>query len=325
MHTLLLADHPGPLTLTDRPSTEDFAPLPHGLTLDDAVARRAHQVGPGDLLLAEFTETPGGTGPRATEHIPDPYQADPHPLTACPCQGCETCDKVTAWTLADDSRTADIGWRYVCLAPSQDGEPCTIVLRNRPMAVIPADVVTRAEAARPRASTAGLVPVSAFNDAEAKLLAAAKDMLTLVAATLHHQFPAAAYLVLNRSADHDDYDSLRLHSVRDAHGAILREFDLLPSEDDLLPDAPEEITALWGSNDLRDTADVLDLIQRADQVAPYEFLNFLPPTAMRDDEANAERAPLGIPLAPESHCPQHGIACEPDDHIEPPTVNGEVI
>lgn len=322
MRTFTLAGHPDRLALPDRPTTDDFAPLPHGLTLDDAVAVRAHQVRPGDLLVAEFTD---GTGLRPTEHIPDPYPADPHPLAECPCTGCEACEEINDWTLGDHSRTADTGWRYVCLAPSQDGEPCTIVLRNRPMAVIPADVVARAQAARPRVSTAGLTPVSAFDDAQAKLCAAAKDMLTLVAATLHRQFPTAAYLVLTRSADYDDYDSLRLHSVRDAHGAILREFDLLPIEDDLLPDAPEEITTLWGSADPRDPGDVLNLIQRADQVAPYEFLKFLPSAAMRGNEANAERTPLGIPLDPEAVCPQHGTACEPDDHIEPPTVNGEVI
>ncbi|MFJ2627731.1 hypothetical protein ACIO6T_31095 [Streptomyces sp. NPDC087532] len=148
MRTLVLADHPGPLVLPDRPTTDDYPPLPHGLTLDDAVARRAHQVGPGDLLLAEFTDATG-TGPRPAEHIPDPYPAAPHPLSACPCTGCEACNAMDSWTLADHSRTADIGWRYVCLAPAEDGEPCTIVLRNRPMAVIPAGTVARARAQYP--------------------------------------------------------------------------------------------------------------------------------------------------------------------------------
>lgn len=148
MRTLPLADHPGPLVLPDRPTTTDYPPLPHGLTLDDAVARRAHQVGPGDLLLAEFTETTG-TGPRPAEHIPDPYPAAPHLLSACPCTGCEACNAMDSWTLADQGRTADTGWRYVCLAPAEDGEPCTIVLRNRPMAIIPAGAVARARAQYP--------------------------------------------------------------------------------------------------------------------------------------------------------------------------------
>ncbi|MEW2493848.1 hypothetical protein AB0942_09910 [Streptomyces nodosus] len=322
MHSFALAGHPGSLTLPERPVSDDFDPLPHGLTLGHAVAVRAHQVRPGDLLVAEFTD---GTGQRPTQHIPGPYPADPHPLADCPCQGCETCEEITTWTLGDHGRTADTPWRFVCLAPSQDDEPCTIVLRNQPFAVIPADVLTRAQAAQPRASTAGLVPVSAFDQAAADLSATAMDMLTLVAATLRHQFPTGAFLVLTRPTDYDDYDSVRLHSVRDAHGAILREFDLLPDDDALLPDAPEEITTLWGSADPRDPSDVLNLIQRADQVAPYEFLKFLPPAAMRGNEANAERTPLGIPLDPGALCPQHGTACEADDRIEPPTVNGEVI
>ncbi|MFF5019036.1 hypothetical protein [Streptomyces sp. NPDC001165] len=71
---MALADHPGPLTLPDRPTTDDFDPLPHNLTLDNAVAVRAHQVRPGDLLVAEFTDGP-------VQHIPGPYPADPHPLS----------------------------------------------------------------------------------------------------------------------------------------------------------------------------------------------------------------------------------------------------
>ncbi|QDN54052.1 hypothetical protein [Streptomyces sp. S1D4-20] len=304
MRTFTLADHPGPLTLPDRPTTDDFDPLPHGLTLDDAVAVRAHQVRPGDLLIAEFTD---GTGVRPTEHIPGPCPADPRPLSGCPCEGCETCDEVTAWTLGDHSRTADTLWRFVCLAPSEDGEPCTIVLRNRPVAVIPADTVARAQAALPRASTAGLAPRSAFDDAETVLRAAAKAMLALVATTLHHQFPTAAYLVLTRPADHDDYDAVRLDSVRDTRGGILRTFQESAQDDGLLPDVAEEFATLWGDADPRQTSDVLGLVQRADQVAPYEFLAFLPPSAMRGDEANAERTPLGIPLGPDARTEEPGV------------------
>ncbi|MCX5138357.1 hypothetical protein [Streptomyces sp. NBC_00338] len=30
-------------------------------------------------------------------------------------------------------------------------------------------------------------------------------------------------------------------------------------------------------------------------------------------------------FTPQTACPEHGQACEPDDHAEPPTVNGEVL
>lgn len=145
-------------------------------------------------------------------------------------------------------------------------------------------------------TTAALTPVSAFDDAEAQLCAAAKAMLTLVGATLHAQFPTGAYLVLTRPVDYDDYDSVRLDSVRDAQGAIVREFEGSPEEDHPLPTVPMEIAVLWGAGDPRTTSDVLNLVQRADQVAPYEFLKFLPPEAMQHGEENAERTPLGIPL-----------------------------
>ncbi|MFJ9416655.1 hypothetical protein ACIRPT_21035 [Streptomyces sp. NPDC101227] len=144
MRTLVLADSSDTLPLTDRPTADDFPPLPHGLTLSDVVAVRAHQVKLGDLVVAQFSD---GTGVRPTEHVPVPFLADPHSFSDCPCEGCEECDDMDAWTLAEHSRVADVGWRFLCLAPAEDDEPCVIVLRNRPVAVIPADVVARAEEA----------------------------------------------------------------------------------------------------------------------------------------------------------------------------------
>ncbi|MFI6686662.1 hypothetical protein [Streptomyces sp. NPDC050485] len=146
MSCFTLPDTPEPLTLTDRPSGEDFSPLPHGLTLGDAVAVRAFQVQPGDLVVAMFSD---GTGLHPTEHVPGPYPADPHTVSDCPCNGCEECDDLDSWTSAGHGRVADTGWRFACLAPAEDDEPCVIVLRNRPMAVIPAAVVAAAEAAEP--------------------------------------------------------------------------------------------------------------------------------------------------------------------------------
>ncbi|MFD7334869.1 hypothetical protein ACFV98_02550 [Streptomyces violascens] len=144
MNWLTLPGTSEPLALSDRPTDDDFSPLPHGLTLDDVVAVRALGVKPGDLVVALFDD---GTGLHPTEHAPGPYLADPHTVCECPCDGCAECDVLDSWTSAGHGRVADIGWRYVCLAPAEDDDPCVVVLSNRPVAVIPADVVAAAEAA----------------------------------------------------------------------------------------------------------------------------------------------------------------------------------
>ncbi|MCG8971820.1 hypothetical protein [Streptomyces sp. CL12-4] len=177
-------------------------------------------------------------------------------------------------------------------------------------------------------TTAYLTPVSAFDDAHAKVCAAAREMLTLVSVSLHHQFPTGAYLVLTRPVDHDDEDAVRLDSVRDAQGAMLREFEPWGRTRWPLPALPDALAALWGNRDPRDPRDVLDLIQRVDAVDRYEFLDFLPLELRTAEEIRKEgeggRTPLGLPLRA-AHCPVHGVLCEPDDHVEPPTVYGEVI
>ncbi|GHF32977.1 hypothetical protein GCM10010218_12560 [Streptomyces mashuensis] len=159
MRTLALGSET--LHLTDRPIDPDHPPLPYGLTLDQAVAVHAHEVKAGDLVLAAFSDE---SGARQAEHVPTPYSADPHALRDCPCEGCEECEDVDTWTLGDHGRVADVGWRFVCLAPSERGEgdegdePCAIELRNLPVAVIPADVVAAAEeAARPPVRTYGVM------------------------------------------------------------------------------------------------------------------------------------------------------------------------
>ncbi|MEU6346586.1 hypothetical protein ABZ883_37205 [Streptomyces sp. NPDC046977] len=165
MHTLPLPDGSGVLSLTDRPTDDNFLPLPHGLTLDDAVAVRAHEVRAGDLLVAEFSD---GTGVRPTEHVPAPYPAHPHAVRDCPCKGCEECEDLGTWTLAEPGRVADVALRFICLAPAEDDEPCTLVLRNRPVAVIRADVVARAEAAAEKApESESVYSVTWHNDFEA--------------------------------------------------------------------------------------------------------------------------------------------------------------
>ncbi|MFP3991049.1 hypothetical protein U9R90_26985 [Streptomyces sp. E11-3] len=147
MRTLTLSDSREPLPLTDRPTGADFPPLSYGLTLDQAVAVRAHEVKAGDLVIAELSDE---TGVRRTWHIPAPYFANPHALKDCPCKGCEACNEVDDWTLADHSRVVDVGWRFICLSPAEeydDYEPCVLVVRNRPIAVIPANVVAAAREA----------------------------------------------------------------------------------------------------------------------------------------------------------------------------------
>ncbi|MFI1012594.1 hypothetical protein [Streptomyces sp. NPDC020965] len=145
MFILTLADEPEPLPLTDRPTGDEFDPLPYGLTLAQAVAVRACDVKAGDLVVAEFDDM---SGARRSLHIPGPYRAAPSALRDCPCNGCAECDDMDSWTFAEPSRVADTAWRFVCLSPAEDGEPCAIVLAYRPVAVIPAAVVTRVEGDR---------------------------------------------------------------------------------------------------------------------------------------------------------------------------------
>ncbi|MFD3309389.1 hypothetical protein [Streptomyces sp. NPDC058656] len=177
-------------------------------------------------------------------------------------------------------------------------------------------------------STPDLTPVCALDDAVAKAHAAAKAMLPLVGHTLHVQFPAGAYLVLARPVDSDD-ESVFLDSIRDSAGGILHEFDeWARTTPEPLPAVPEEITALWGSLDPRSPSQVLSLIQRIDEVAPYAFVDFLPEELWSADEIEAEsdggRPPLGIPLAA-SVCVLHGAQCPAQGHVEPSPALGEVI
>ena len=145
MRTLTLADDPAAFLLTPRPAEDDeyvYEPLPHGLTPDVAVLLRAHQVRPGDLVIADFPQDRGAG--RAAAHIPAPYPADPHTLSACPCEGCEECDDFDASGFAAPHTTIDRNARWTCLAPSEDDEPCAVYFRNAPLAVIPAATVQAA-------------------------------------------------------------------------------------------------------------------------------------------------------------------------------------
>ncbi|QOV40220.1 hypothetical protein IM697_18535 [Streptomyces ferrugineus] len=175
-------------------------------------------------------------------------------------------------------------------------------------------------------TTANLAPLSAFDDAMAKARYAAVQTLSLVSVTLHRQFPTGAYLVLKRPMGDYDDDTIELDSVRDVQGEIVRELNPYDLASDRLPDVPEDLAALWGDTDPRKPEEVLELLRRIDELARYDFLDFLPEELRTDEEIEAEneggRTPLGIPLAAE-HCQEHGPMCEPDDHAEPPTVHGK--
>ncbi|WP_167163093.1 hypothetical protein [Streptomyces sp. MBT27] len=139
MRTFTLDGSSDVYTLTDRPTHADYVPLPHGLTLADAVAVRAHQVDEGDLVVASSL---GGTDRlRRAVHVPGPYLADPNSVAGCACQKCETCDVLNEWSSGEDRPFVR---RFVCLAPAGGGQPCAIVGLARIMAVIPAHVVQEA-------------------------------------------------------------------------------------------------------------------------------------------------------------------------------------
>ena len=125
-------------------------------------------------------------------------------------------------------------------------------------------------------TTVRLTPVSALDDAVAKMHATARALLPLVAETLHRQFPAGAWLVLIRPYEYEGYDHVRLDSVRGARGETLYRFEDDTALEEQLPAVPEELAALWGELNPREACDVLELIDRIDIVAPYDVLDFLP-------------------------------------------------
>ncbi|MEU9699499.1 hypothetical protein [Streptomyces sp. NPDC047981] len=147
MRLMTLTDGTESLLVDDRPVDDCLfaAPLPYGLTLDDAVAVRAREVEPGDLVVALTFEE---SGTRQVSHCPGPFPAAPRPPAACPCEGCAECDELDEWTLADHRRVADVAWRYVCLCPSERDEGCVIEPSNRPVIVVRAERVERAKATR---------------------------------------------------------------------------------------------------------------------------------------------------------------------------------
>ena len=127
--TLSLPGSTDQFILTDRPATtltDRYRPLPDGMTLSHAAVVRAHQVRPGDVVVAYFTD---GPGTRYAEHVPQAFTAHPRPFGTCPAQ-CEECEDIHTHGAAAD--------RYLCLDDADDYEDCVIVYRNTPVAIIPA-------------------------------------------------------------------------------------------------------------------------------------------------------------------------------------------
>ncbi|MGA5412091.1 hypothetical protein ACPCSC_33160 [Streptomyces lavendulocolor] len=114
--------------LTERPAPT-HRPLPDGMTLSYVTVVRAHLVRTGDVVVAYFTD---GPGTHHAEHVLKAFAAHPRPFGACPAQ-CEERENIHA-----HGATAD---RYLCLDDADDREDCVIVLRNTPVAIIPATAV----------------------------------------------------------------------------------------------------------------------------------------------------------------------------------------
>ncbi|MCZ1012012.1 hypothetical protein [Streptomyces lydicus] len=116
--------------LTERPAptpAHRYRPLPDGMGHTHFTVVPAHQVRTGDVVAALFTE---GPGIRHTEHIPEAFTAHPRPFGTCPAH-CEECSATHLLGGTTD--------RYTCLNTADDYTNCTVVFRNAPVAIIPAD------------------------------------------------------------------------------------------------------------------------------------------------------------------------------------------
>ncbi|MFI5748971.1 hypothetical protein ACIBBE_24255 [Streptomyces sp. NPDC051644] len=140
-------------------------------------------------------------------------------------------------------------------------------------------------------TTADLTPLDALYDAQDKLKAEARALITLVAATIHAQYPGGAYLVLQQTDNGFRYDS-----VRDAKGETVFQFPYCWWEIGRFPrPVPDEITALWGNEDPSDPGVVLSLIDAHDD----DIIKYLPKEFMQPGEDKLDRnTPLGIRLSP---------------------------
>ncbi|MEU5436489.1 hypothetical protein AB0G73_24350 [Streptomyces sp. NPDC020719] len=88
--------------------------------------------------------------------------------------------------------------------------------------------------------------------------AAAQDIARLIAETLRAQFPAAAYLAMTIEGEREAFTQLFPHSVRDAAGGILCDF-----EDHLLPPVAHSspLNTAWGKLSPRDPFDLRTVLR----------------------------------------------------------------
>ncbi|MFB6629958.1 hypothetical protein ACFCWY_08690 [Streptomyces sp. NPDC056362] len=166
--------------------------------------------------------------------------------------------------------------------------------------------------------TTAQTPVDVFKTAAARAAAAARQVLPLISATLHAQFPTGAYLVLGRART-DDGGGLSLDSVRAADGTVLRDFDRWDSyvvtaangstwrqieQPGMkpMPAAPRDLAALWGDVDHRDPHAVIGLVAQLDTQGPPGLFDPLPQEHLTDEEFDAQEdggpSLLWLPLAP---------------------------
>ncbi|MFD7015201.1 hypothetical protein [Streptomyces sp. NPDC059928] len=102
-------------------------------------------------------------------------------------------------------------------------------------------------------SASRYVTIEEWEESAAAQRAAARGVARLIADTLRHQFPGAAYLVLTSDPEHERAAQLFPHSIRDETGAALYDF-----EDHLMPPVEHgtPLSAAWCNLSPRDPFDL---------------------------------------------------------------------
>ncbi|NML55107.1 hypothetical protein HHL19_35740 [Streptomyces sp. R302] len=146
-------------------------------------------------------------------------------------------------------------------------------------------------------------PLAAFETAVEHARTVGGKVLALVAATLHAQFPAGACLVLTRSRE-DGETRLFPHSIRDAEGVVLRDFEEESNHGggSVLGGVPPELADRWGARDPASLSEVVEVLEAVEALAPYACFGFLPDALRTPEEVEREGrgwpTPLWLPLAP---------------------------
>ncbi|MGW1870437.1 hypothetical protein ACWCPS_33445 [Streptomyces mauvecolor] len=130
------------------------------------------------------------------------------------------------------------------------------------------------------------VTIEEWEESAAAQRAAAQGVTRLIADTLRHQFPGAAYLVLTSDSEHERAAHLFPHSIRDETGAALYDFEdhLMPPVEHVTP-----LSAAWWDLSPRDPFD-LRLILRCLRTAGSVFDTY-PADLRADGDPAEERLP----------------------------------